>query len=65
MDFQDFKLLFLNVSTFLAIEFSSADAFLKFILVAISIGYTTHKWYLLHTTNKKAKKDNKKSDEDI
>lgn len=58
MDFSDFKVIFFNIGAFLTIQFySSADAFLKFILVAISIGYTSHKWFILHQSNKKGKKD--------
>jgi heme/copper-type cytochrome/quinol oxidase subunit 4 len=43
--------------------FSGADAFLKFILTAVAIGYTTHKWYFMHLDRKNNKK-NKDEKED-
>ena len=46
MSITDLKIYCLNLTT-LGITFTHIDIFLKVILVAISIGYTLHKWYLL------------------
>ena len=54
MNISDLKICALNLSTF-AISMSQVDMILKVLLLAISIGYTTHKWWLL-TKNKNKKK---------
>lgn len=46
MSITDLKIYGLNLTT-LGITFTHIDIFLKVILVAISIGYTLYKWYLL------------------
>ena len=52
MNITDLKIYGLNLTT-LGISFSSIDLFLKIVLVAVSIGYTVHKWYLMYEKNKK------------
>ena len=46
MSITDLKFYCLNLTT-LGITFTHIDIFLKVILVAITIGYTIYKWYLL------------------
>jgi hypothetical protein len=46
MSITDLKIYGLNLTT-LGITFTHIDIFLKVILVAITIGYTIYKWYLL------------------
>jgi len=46
MSVTDIKIYCLNLTT-LGISFTQIDILLKVILVAISIAYTLHKWYLL------------------
>ena len=46
MSITDLKIYCLNLTT-LGITFTHIDIFLKVILVAITIGYTIYKWYLL------------------
>jgi hypothetical protein len=43
----DIKMYLLNVGT-LALSFSEIDMVLKILLLIISIGYTFHKWILMH-----------------
>tara|TARA_R110001592_G_scaffold161983_1_gene394913 strand:+ start:1458 stop:1634 length:177 start_codon:yes stop_codon:yes gene_type:complete len=52
----DIKMYLLNVST-LAISMSQIDMILKITLLALSVGYTAQRWYLL---NKDKDKDEKK-----
>ena len=52
----DIKMYLLNVST-LAISMSHIDMILKITLLALSVGYTAQRWYLL---NKDKDKDEKK-----
>ena len=52
----DVKMYLLNVGT-LAISMSQIDMILKITLLALSVGYTAQRWYLL---NKDKDKDNKK-----
>lgn len=52
----DIKMYLLNVST-LAISMSQIDMILKITLLALSVGYTAQRWYLL---NKDKDKDDKK-----
>tara|TARA_R110000803_G_scaffold54799_2_gene111587 strand:- start:585 stop:761 length:177 start_codon:yes stop_codon:yes gene_type:complete len=52
----DIKMYLLNVST-LAISMSQIDMILKITLLALSVGYTAQRWYLL---NKNKDKDDKK-----
>jgi len=53
MTISDLKIYLLNLST-LAISMSQVDTILKLTLLAVSIGYTIHKWWLL-TKNKNKK----------
>jgi len=53
MTISDLKIYALNLSTF-AISMSQVDTILKLTLLAVSIGYTAHKWWLL-TKNKNKK----------
>jgi len=62
MTIEDFKIYTVNLFAFM-MTFSGADAFLKFILTAVAIGYTTHKWYFMHLDRKNNKK-NKDEKED-
>ena len=52
----DIKMYLLNVGT-LAISMSQIDMILKITLLALSVGYTAQRWYLL---NKDKDKDEKK-----
>ena len=52
----DIKMYLLNVSA-LAISMSQIDMILKITLLALSVGYTAQRWYLL---NKNKDKDDKK-----
>ena len=58
MNISDLKIYALNLSTF-AISMSQVDMVLKVLLLSISIGYTTHKWWLLNK-NKNKNKNKKK-----
>ncbi len=44
MSLDDIKIFALNGTTF-AISVSNAEIVLKIVLLTVSIGYTTHKWY--------------------
>ena len=52
----DIKMYLLNVGT-LAISMSQIDMILKITLLALSVGYTAQRWYLL---NKDKDKEDKK-----
>ena len=54
MNISDLKIYALNLSTF-AISMSKVDMVLKVLLLSISIGYTTHKWWLLNKNKNKNK----------
>ena len=47
MNLTDFKIYALNGSS-LMISFTNIDAILKILLLAVSIGYTIQKWYLMN-----------------
>ena len=51
MNLSDLKIYTLNASA-LAISMSQIDVILKVILLSVSIGYTAHKWYLMHGNSK-------------
>jgi len=51
MDVQDLKIYLLN-SFALAMSFSNIEMILKILLLLISIGYTSMKWYELYKKNK-------------
>jgi len=51
MNLSDLKIYTLNASA-LAISMSQIDIALKVILLSVSIGYTVHKWYLMHGKSK-------------
>ena len=55
MSVTDLKIYCLNLTT-LGISFTQIDILLKVILVAISIGYTLHKWFLMYEKNKRKSK---------
>jgi hypothetical protein len=55
MSVTDLKIYCLNLTT-LGISFTQIDILLKVILVAISIGYTLHKWFLMYEKNKSKSK---------
>lgn len=60
MDFNDFKIYMFNCFA-MVVAFSEADAFLKFCLTAVVIGYTGHKWYLMYD-DRRNKKDKDEED---
>jgi len=51
MDFTDLKIYGVNFSAF-AISLADIDVILKLTLLAVSIGYTIQKWYILNDKNK-------------
>ncbi len=51
MDVTDLKIYTLN-ATALGVSMTDIDIILKIILLAVSIGYTIQKWYLLNGKNK-------------
>ena len=51
MSITDMKLYTMNF-TAIAVSMSNVDVILKIILLAVSIGYTLHKWYLMYGKNK-------------
>jgi len=55
MNISDLKIYALNFGT-LVVSMSQVDMVLKILLLAISIGYTLHKWWLLNTNKDKYKK---------
>jgi hypothetical protein len=57
MDTQDFKIYMFNLFA-LIITFSEASQFLQFCLTAVVVGYTVHKWRLMHLDRKERKKNN-------
>jgi len=44
--------LYLMNFTALAVSMVDIDVILKIVLLSVSIGYTIHKWYLMHGKNK-------------
>jgi hypothetical protein len=51
MDVQDLKIYLLNSFT-LVISFSNIEMVLKILLLVVSIGYTSMKWYELYKKKK-------------
>ena len=51
MSINDIKILGIN-SLVLGVSMTEIDVILKIILLAVSIGYTLHKWYLMYGKNK-------------
>ena len=51
MDVQDLKIYLLN-SFALVISFSNIEMVLKILLLVVSIGYTSMKWYKLYKNKK-------------
>ena len=51
MDITDLKIYAINL-TALSISMTDIDVLLKIILLAVSIGYTIHKWCILGGKNK-------------
>jgi hypothetical protein len=58
MDMADLKMYFLNASV-LTLSMTNIDMVLKLLLLAVSIGYTAQRWYLLDKERR-----NKKNEED-
>jgi hypothetical protein len=54
MTISDLKIYLLNIGT-LAISMSQIDMILKLTLLAVSIAYTIHKWWLLSKNKDKYK----------
>ncbi len=54
----DYKTLLINLGTFL-FSMTNIDIVLKIILLLLTIGYTSHKWYLMTKNNGKKKKQKK------
>jgi hypothetical protein len=48
----DYKTLLINLGTFL-FSMTNIDIVLKIILLLLTIGYTSHKWYLMNKNNEK------------
>lgn len=48
----DIKILAINTTT-LMISFTTVEDVLKLVLLAASIGYTCHKWYLMSKNSNK------------
>lgn len=46
----DIKVLLFNAATF-TISFAEIEMALKISLLLLSIGYTAHRWYLMHKEN--------------
>jgi hypothetical protein len=61
MSLTDLKIYLLN-ATALAFNFSQIDILLKILLTAVAIGYTLHKWHIMHEERKLHKKINKMQD---
>jgi len=55
MNISDLKIYALNFGT-LIVSMSQVDMVLKILLLAVSIGYTIHKWWLLSKNKNKYKK---------
>ena len=51
MTLTDLKIYFFNAGA-MAVTFTSIDVLLKTLLTIVVIGYTAHKWYLMHKENK-------------
>jgi len=51
----DYKTLLINLGTFL-FSMTNIDIVLKIILLLLTIGYTSHKWYLMTKNNGGKKK---------
>jgi len=51
----DYKTLLINLGTFL-FSMTNIDIVLKIILLLLTIGYTSHKWYLMTKNNGRKKK---------
>ena len=51
MDVQDLKIYLLNSAT-LVVSFSNVEMILKILLLTVSIGYTSMKWYELYKKKK-------------
>tara|TARA_R110000782_G_C14532526_1_gene382620 strand:+ start:373 stop:549 length:177 start_codon:yes stop_codon:yes gene_type:complete len=54
MNISDLKIYALNFGT-LVVSMSQVDMVLKILLLALSIGYTVHKWWLLNKNKDKYK----------
>jgi len=52
MSMQDLKLYLLNASSFTLASMNWIEPALEVILLALTIGYTVHKWILLHKKKK-------------
>jgi|TARA_R110002126_G_C10400667_1_gene495844 hypothetical protein len=52
MDMEDLKLYLLNASSFTLATLNWVEPMLEILLLALTMGYTIHKWLLLHKKNK-------------
>ena len=52
--FTDLKIYLLN-TTALGVTFSNVNLFLKLLLVLTTLGYTSHKWFILYKNSKNNK----------
>jgi len=52
MNLQDIKLYLLNASSFALANLNWIEPALEILLLALTIGYTIHKWRLLHKKKK-------------
>ena len=52
MGVEDLKLYLLNASSFALASLNWIEPALEILLLALTIGYTIHKWMLLHNKNK-------------
>jgi len=51
MSLEDIRIFFLNTTTF-TLSLTNMDDILKIILLAVSIGYTAQRWYLMNKDEK-------------
>ena len=52
MGAEDLKLYLLNASSFTLASMNWIEPALEILLLALTIGYTIHKWLLIHKKNK-------------
>jgi hypothetical protein len=52
MDMEDVKLYLLNASSFALATLNWVEPMLEILLLTLTIGYTVHKWLLLHKKKK-------------
>ena len=52
MNMEDLKLYLLNTSSFALASLNWVEPMLEILLLTLTIGYTVHKWMLLHKKKK-------------